>query len=354
MDMFNIPLILLGIVVVAAIFIAYRVKSRASAFFGAAYPNARYSAMGNEFVTRQGLSRVLTSKGLQEAVSAATSRDFPFQESDIDSLDRELGTIMVGVIEMVKDEMPAPSRPLFDTFLLRHEILTLKRILRAMFHEKEWQADPVGGLDRKTLQLLKEAEGLSDIPYILRYTPYKEVMEKAFEEGIPEPGEPDSALDKFYFNQMGETIEGLKVWKRPYHEYLSFYSDIQNIKLALRLREMGEELETRHLILAGKGLGEWELLQMAASESLEEALRQLQGTPYEMVAEDIFAAERGLDRRLLKFTYELALRYINTAGPSLHFAQAREFEISNLRKIFRGLGEGVSPGEIEKELVVIE
>ncbi len=344
----------LGFIIILALIFSYKMWPRFNAFFAAAYPNARYSAMGNEFVTRSGTARVLASKGLPEAVSAATTRDFTYRESEIDSLDQDLDNHMIQVLDMVKTEMPKPTLSLFETFLLRYEIKTLKRILRALFNGSEWSSDPVGGLDRKTLQLLKQVEDLQDIQYILRFTSYNEVMKNAFRERVPEVHELDDALDKFYADHMVSTSEGVKVWKRPYREYLSVYSDIQNIKLALRVREMRGEFDPAKIITLGKGVGVWELEQIVNSETFEEAVRHLQGTNYEIVARNIFEGEKELDRQLLRLTGDLAIRYINTAGPSLHFVQAREFEIRNLRKIFRGINEGLPAKEIESELIIID
>lgn len=344
----------LGLIIVLALIFSFRMRSRVFAFFGTAYPNARYSAMGNEFVTRSGAARVLASKGLPEAVSAATTRDFSYRDADIDSLDQDLDNHMIQVLDMVKTEMPKPTIPLFDTFLLRYEIITLKRILRALYNGTEWSSDPVGGLDRKTLQLLKQVEDLQDIRYILRFTSYNEVMEKAFKERVPEIHELDDVLDRFYADHMVSTSEGVRVWKKPYREYLGVYSDIQNIKLSLRLREMKGELDPAKIIPLGKGIGEWELEQIVNSESFEEAVRHLNGTNFEIVARNIFEAEKELEGQLLRLTGDLAIRYINTAGPSLHFVQAREFEIKNLRKIFRGISEGLPAREIESELIIID
>lgn len=351
---YNDPVILAFVAIVLSLFAVHRFKERVTAFFGAAYPNARYSSMGNEFITRAGIGRVVTARNLQDAISATGSRDIGFKENEMDRLDRELDSLMSGVIEMVRSEMPAPTSPIFDVFLLRHEILTLKRILRAMHSGFEWHANPIGSLDNKTLQLLKEVEELQDLKYILRFTSYNELIADAYGEGVPELDEVDALLDNFLFDQLGKIVREIKVWKKPYLEYLHFYSDIENIKYAFRVRETEGELDEGSILASGTGIGEWELQQMAASDSFEEAVRHLQGTIYEIVAENIHVAQRELESKLLKLTGDLALRYINTAGPSLHFVQAREFEIGNLRKIFRGVNEGIPAREIEKELIIVD
>ena len=351
---YNDPIIIVSVILIASLYVVYRFKDPVTAFFAVAYPNARYSAMGNEFVTRNGVGRVATAKSLQDASGAAASRDFIFRENDMDRLDRELDNLMSGIIEGVRSDMPDPTSPIFDMFLLRHEILTLKRILRALHHGFDWNADPSGSLDHKTLQLLKEVEDLQDLRYILKFTPYREVIEEEYAEGVPELDDIDAKLDVFFFDRLRRTVDSVRIWKSPYREYLRFYSDIENIKFTLRVRETGADLEPGSILSAGTGLGEWELQQMATSETFEEAIRHLQGTNYEILAENIHVAERELDRKLLQLTGDIARRYINTAGPSLHFVQAREFEIGNLRKIFRGINEGIPFREIEKELVIID
>ncbi len=348
------PAVILSIIVVISLALVRRYKAAITAFFGAAYPNARYSSMGNEFITRAGVGRVTTARNLQDAIGSTASRDISFKESDMDQIDRELDSIMSQVIETVKTEMPAPCSPIFDMFILSHEMITLKRILRAMHSGSPWYADPIGTLDHKTIQLLKEVEELQDLKYILRFTNYSEVISEAYGDTVPELDEVDLLLDNFFFEQLGQKVEDIKVWKKPYREYLNFYSDIENIKFALRIRETGGELEEDAMLSYGTGLGTWELQQMAVSDNFDEAIRHLQGTVYEIVAEDIHVAEREMDRKLLHLTLDIARRYINTAGPSLHFVQARKFEIGNLRKIFRGVNEGISSREIEKELIIID
>jgi len=345
-------LILLLAGVLAALL--YYSWERLVAFFGAAYPNARYSAMGNEFITRSGISRVLGAGGFQEAVSTASNRDIPLQETDMDLIEAEIDSLMVKNLEMVREEMPAPSRAFFDALILRREIHVLKRILRAMFAGREWNAEPVGHLDSRTLSLLKEEEELSNIHYILRYTPYHDIVEKEFENGVPEIAVLERALDDFYFDYLRETVGKMRVWKRAYREFMSISADIQNIKTALRLHEMGMEFSEEELVPGGKGIGVWELQQMTAAEAVQDALRQLQAGHYEVQAENIFDAERELDKKFLELIHDLAIKYISTAGPSLYFLQAREFELRNLRAVFRGLHEGLPVPEIEKELVTVE
>lgn len=350
----NDPYIYTTIITILALVFAYRVKDRVIAFFAVAYPNARYSAMGNEFITRAGVGRVASGRTLQDAVSGASSRDFIFKETDMDSLDRELDNLLVSIIEMVKSDMPSPTSRIFDVFLLRSELRTLKRILRALHNGLEWQADPMGSLDHTTLQLLRESDDLLDLKYILRFTPYSEIMASEYKDSVPELEDVDKALDAFFFDQLRETIDDIRIWKRPYLEFLHLYSDIENIKLAFRIRETGGELEPEKLLSSGTSLGAWELQQMAMADTFEEAMRHLQGSGYDIVAEDIHVAERELDRKLLRLTSDLSRRYINTAGPSLHFVQSREYEIGNLRRIFRGIREGIPGRDIEKELVIID
>ena len=348
------PYVYTAIIVIISLVFAYRVKDSVVSFFAVAYPNARFSAMGNEFITRGGIGRVTSARNLQDAVSSASSRDYVFKETSMNDLDRELDNHMADLIEMVRSDMPSPASPSFAMFSLRHELLTLKRILRAKYNGYEWHVDPMGNLDHKTLQLLREVEDLLDLKYVLRFTPYSDIIANAYDESIPELDEVDLALDNFFFDQLDRTVSQVRIWKKPYREFLHLFSDIENIKLALRVRETGGELDPEHIHTAGIGLGTWELQQMSMAETFEEAIRHLQGSGYDIAAENIHVAERELDRKLLRLTADLARRYINTAGPSLHFVQSREFEIGNLRKIFRGINEGLTSREIEKELVLVD
>ena len=211
------PLVILLIALLGlALLVAYRVKDSVIAFFAVAYPNARYSAMGNEFVTRAGTGRLVTARTLQDAVSAASSRNLSFRESDMDTLDRELDGTLTSTIEMVRSEMPPPAAPIFDMILLGHELRILRRILKAKHHGLSWQADPVGSLDRRTLQLLRDSSDHEDLRYILKFTPYGGVIERLYAGGVPDPAAVDRSLDDFFLHRFRETIQGIRIWKGAY------------------------------------------------------------------------------------------------------------------------------------------
>ena len=70
-------------------------------------------------------------------------------------------------------------------------------------------------------------------------------------------------------------------------------------------------------------------------------------------AESLIEFEHALDAALLEYADTLSNRYPLSVCPVLSFVLAKEREVDNVRAIARGREAGLSPEQIEAELVVL-
>jgi len=109
--------------------------------------------------------------------------------------------------------------------------------------------------------------------------------------------------------------------------------------------------------LLGRLLSAQEKRRLIAAESMEEALRQLRGTPYAAEVEGAAQAgdvlqevERALERNLAQ-SYGRVIRALSGPPQALIVEALRRLEVDNLKAILRGLATGAPAGEIRAVLV---
>ena len=142
------------------------------------------------------------------------------------------------------------------------------------------------------------------------------------------------------------------------------YKDILNIKMILRAKEFGLELERLKLFLVGRGreLEEWKLTELLEMEDVSEVISHLEGTSYIPYLRDaivgydkersVSVLEHALDVCFLHLLADLAIEHTNNLGVGIRFVVSREYETRNLKVIAKGLLEGLPLDTIKNALVI--
>ena len=112
--------------------------------------------------------------------------------------------------------------------------------------------------------------------------------------------------------------------------------------------------------MLGRLLGPQQKQRLVTAESLEEALRQLRGTPYAAEVEAaaqagnvLQEAERALERNLVQ-SYGRVIRTLSGPPQALIVEALRRLEVDNLKAILRGLATGAPAEEIRAVLVPLD
>ena len=77
------------------------------------YPNAKFNAMGNKYVLRQELERLIVTRNLTDATNLIISRDYQFKElRSIDELEHALDRTNLDFFDLILKDAPKVIKPL--------------------------------------------------------------------------------------------------------------------------------------------------------------------------------------------------------------------------------------------------
>ena len=254
-------------------------------------------------------------------------------------------------------------------YLRKFDAWNVKTVLRG--HYTDSDAEDVrddliraGELDDELLDALVEAEGIELVVEQLAGTIFGPGLAAALrdyeETGLLVPLE--NAVDRAYYEHLledvGEADDRATVL---YLEFLRAEIDFRNVRNALRLAHSGADIDpAEYHIEGGKLFDRSELASVAGS--VDELVSRVRGSVYGDQlgaalddlegADSLIGFERALEAALLAYSRHLSVVYPLSVCPVLAFVLAKEREVDNIRAIARGREAGLSPEEIEAELVI--
>ncbi len=254
-------------------------------------------------------------------------------------------------------------------YLRKFDAWNVKTVLRGQYTDSAGQdiRDDLiraGELDDTLLDALVEADGIELVVEQLEDTifgpPLASALRDYEETDLLVPLE--NAIDRAYYEHLladvGESDDRATVL---YLEFLRAEIDFRNIRNGLRLAHSGADIDPdEYYIEGGKLFDRAELASVANSvdelagrvrassygDQLSDALDDLED------AESLIAFEHALEAALLAYSRHLSVVYPLSVCPVLAFVLAKEREVDNIRAIARGREAGLSPDEIESELVI--
>ncbi len=401
--MFGVPDIwLMTLAVTIGVLVALkRSFSGFSLAMGFAYPNARFTAMGNEYITRSGVQKLKEARSLEEAVNSLSSRDYEFPaeaSGDVEVAAAALSDIETRFFSIMIDEIPKKARPFYRALLYGNELGILREAFIGRFHPSDLaravrplqeRSERTGDETRRgpedvrgTVEGILESAGsppeaaaqLTERYPFLSGNEVGKSLEIMEEKG--DFSEFEYLLDREFFNNLKQVSETITPFLRtPARDILKLHSDIFNIRTVLRGAAGGmppDEIRSRFVPPGGE-IAEWKLDMLAGSSSLSEVLEELKDTPFalavtgkkgDMVEKEekggstgsisAVQLEAALERIMLEKILEIVQRYPNTTGGTLRFMVSKQIEMRNLNVVIRALGEGISPAEYEGLLVMEE
>jgi len=173
------------------------------------------------------------------------------------------------------------------------------------------------------------------------------------------------ALDRFYYEHALSILKNNGVYDAQIvREMIATEIDVANIRTVLRIIRDRMQIEDagEYLIAGGRDLGIEELSSLVLLGTIEEAIKQIRGTPYEFLAEipekciaaeKISALERELERFLVQKGCGNFLKDPLSIAIPVAFIWAKQNEVTNIRIIARSIIGDVSEAELRKALTYV-
>lgn len=340
--------------------------------FSFAFPNAKFNAMGNNYVNYNELQQLSTIGTTTGALEHVSSRYYPFKS--IDRIDQIEAKILKSELKLFKDvynTVPKNLKGLVRCYLIKWECRYLKsiiseKILGRLIRSNDPEVVPEVDLNSEMLQKLRSAPTLPEMLTILSSTRYYKKLKSVLEKPSVDLVEVDRVLDEIFFTELNKLKGKLprNIYK-PASTFINLTNDVSNVKILLRAKYIDlKDTKVKQLLKpAGKQLSSWKLDDLAGVNTVQELIRGLEGTDYHDILDnkyktfkqtgDIQVLEIALDRFYLDEIIKLSLESSLTVGPTIRFIISLEFETRNLTSVFRGIHKKV-PAEKILTLTIYE
>lgn len=210
-----------------------------------AYACARLSALNKRLLEPQTVQRMADGSisDVMRALSDVRYGNLPdATEADVERMiEREMTDAMQEVHEL------SPDPALTDLFLIHADVQNLKVLLKARLLEQTETVFTPGGLyEKEQLAAMVKERQYKELPQIFQDALY--ALEKQLEVRV-EPRNISIALDRAYLAYALKQSE-----KDPvFSQYFKSEADFENVLTFLRLRAMGESIETLDEVILPEG-----------------------------------------------------------------------------------------------------
>jgi len=346
-----------------------------SSYFKFIYPNAKYQTIGNPFLTKKELDKVLDSKNLKGFLENLNYfKDYNIRGENAKDIQISLDENLLETVEMMRKDSNKSIHSFFDTYLekydmqiIRNEIKkTLGRILEGEGVEETEEPKVLFEKNRRFILQLREAKNAENLEKaLLEYGFDEKITKEVISAEKPDFLAVDFMVDKYTIDCFGKIKLPYKCDK-PLDAYIKTLVDILNIKNILRAKHLGYSADKcRKMFLdGGKEIARWLFEEMAEVDQVSQVISSLEGTTYFKWLRDaiedynkedsVQPLENTLEKCLLKQVKDISVKYYLTLGPLLQFLVNREYEIRNLKIIAKGLEENIDPQIIRKYLIIAE
>lgn len=364
LDPYNYPFwVLIGSIIIIVFALIARPFSTYVMF---AYPNAKYEAIGNPFITEKELNRVIETKDLPSFVDTLnSSKDYELSGDDTYEIQKSLDENFVKTIDMMKKESSKKMMDFFNFYLEKLDIYLLKNLLKNKLDNKELDEKIKEKAKlpktKKLIQKIIESDKQNLSEMLKNYGFEKDLIDAVTEEKIDFLN-VDNSIDRYIIKKFREIKVPYKC-ENAKRKFVNTMIDTITIKNILRAKQLGYDAELIKKLFIGEGqeIASWKFKEMAEADSVPHVISSLEGTSYfeslKNVIEDynrdksVQVLENALDSNLLKLVENISTKNYVTIGPTIRFIVSKEYEIENLKIIVKGIGEDLSSDLIKNFLV---
>ncbi|WP_411965202.1 V-type ATP synthase subunit C [Haloferax sp. YSMS24] len=337
-------------------YVIARVRARRSALFG----DEEYRKL-----VRMGpaeIARFMEESEYEREINALGSR-----YSGVDLIEYGLNHNMAKQFNDILSWADGRLYDLIARYLRKFDAWNVKTIIRGIYSDAardEVESDLIraGEFDDRLVSRLLDAGEIEEAVELLSGTIFADGLEAAYDDyedtGVLVPLE--NAVDRAFYEQL---LEGLVVGEetKQYREFLEAEIDFRNARNALRIARSGADLDpTDYFIEGGTLFRAAELASLATN--LDELVSKIRDSRYGdrlsnaladfEEANSLIGFERALDAALLEYADTLGYVFPLSVTPVISYILAKEREVDNIRAIARGREAGLSPEEIQEELVI--
>ena len=339
-----------------------------STYVSFAYPNAKYEAMGNPYVTDKELSRIVESSdltGFKDALNA--SKDYDLSGESSEEVQQSLDDNLIQTIGMMKKENSKKMSDFFNTYIEKQDVHLIKNTIKNRLEDnkidEKISEKAILPNTKKLLERLSDSEK-QKIPDILKeYGFEKDIIDTVSQETI-DFLMLDTSIDKHIVDKFRQVKVPYKCEKAK-QKFIGTLVDVITIKNILRAKQLNYNPESCKKLYLGEGqqIASWKFKDMTELESVPHVVANLEGLSYYDSLKNaiegynkensVQVLENALDSHLLKILEDISTQNYVTIGPALRFIVTKEFEIENLKIIAKGISEGLNSESI-KPLLTME
>ena len=254
------------------------------------------------------------------------------------------------------------NKKFLQVFILRHEIETLKEMLRMIESDILYTfADTANGYYKKhmTIDPTKLAASSDRAQFIenLRGTPYYDLLKMfATDEGHFNIFSMEMTLDVYYFNQVWRTFQkNLSKGDRELvlHSF-GIEVDLLNIMWILRCKKFFDtprEIIYAFIIPKRYRLKNEYIAAMVDAKSYEEAMAEVENTPYKGVFGNDDFFEQYYYKYVISCQHRLSRQNPYSIIKILYYIHAKSTEIANIIKLIEGIRYNLDADVIKKYLI---
>ncbi|MFO7677063.1 MAG: V-type ATPase subunit [Thermoplasmatota archaeon] len=329
------------------------------------YPNAKFEAMGNPFISEQQLSSILENKDIESfKESFQNNKDYDISGDDVFSIQQSLDDSFVSTLLMMKKDSSKSMKEFFDVYIQNLDSYIVKHAILNFLRDKKDRINPNDAHAEKTklfLEKIRQVES-DDISHLLKEYGISKDSISIIAKEFDQPLVLDSIFNKYI-------IQRLSVVSVPYkceqikQQFIKILLDCIHIRLLLRCKQLqvSEEFCKKIFISEGLEIAVWKFNELAELDNVTAIISSLEGTSFFRFLKDnieqynkeqsVQVFEVGLDKYFLDRMKDLSIQYYSSLGPTLRFLISKEFEIKNLKIIVKGIYEDVSKQYLKRLLV---
>ena len=311
------------------------------------------------------IARFMEESNYEDAVNRLGSRF-----SGVDLIEYALNESLASTFDELLSWADGRLYKQIARYLRKFDAWNIKTVVRGKYAEtsdEEISTDLIraGELEDSLLDQLVAADSIEAVVELLDGTLFGDALAAAY-EAFEESGTLvplENAIDRAYYENLFEGANGASSGAESvYAEFLQAEIDFRNARNALRLARSGAELDPAEYYIEGGSLFDADELA-ALSRNTDELVTRIRESRYgdelsdsldELEeAESLMAFERALEGALLEHSRSAGHTYPQSVVPVIAFVLATEREVDNIRAIARGREAGLSPEEIQQELVIL-
>ena len=332
----EIIVLIIGISVAAKLLPSFILLSRF------AYPNAKFSAIPNNYIKEKEIARLLESKNLEGLKNNVVSKDFILEGRNAGEIQKSIDESLARIIKMAKNDSPPNVKMFYDAYLKKLDEENIKKAVRQIYEGKE-MGDYImlsnGGM--RLIEKLKKVDR-EEAEHVLKDHGFNINFEMSMEE-------IEREIDKAILEEL-KKVPLPKSCRGVRDKFVGILIDVMNIKAILRGKHYGRKDIEKSIIEGGWEISEWKINELMKIDSVAEIISMLEGTSYmpylrqaitDYEKKGIVAIEKALDMYIIDAAGDIANENPMGIGPGIRFLVEKEYEARNLKAVAKAIEEGM-------------